>query len=129
MNTDLLALLGVGLVAFVLQYVPGLDLTKKAGLSWGIGNREHPPDPAPWAARAQRAQKNLLENLPHFTIVVLVAQLAHQADDLTATASLVYLGARITHAIVYTAGITVVRTIAFYTGVAAEAAIVYAIFT
>src|ERR1700754_3583673 len=110
MNTDLLALLGVGLIAFVLQFVPGLDLTKKAGLAWGVGNREDPPEPAPWSARASRAQKNLLENLPHFTIVVLVAQIAHQADDLTATASLVYLGARVVHAIVYVAGITVVRT-------------------
>jgi uncharacterized MAPEG superfamily protein len=129
MSTDLYVLLGVGLLAFVLQMIPGLGFVQKAGLAWGAGNRDDAPKRDPWAERADRAHRNLMENLPHFAIVVLVAQITGQADDLTATACLVFLGARITHAIVYIAGITHVRTVAFYAGVAAEVAIAYAILT
>ena len=127
MSTDLLVLLGVGLLAFVQQMLPGLGFVQKAGLAWGAGNRDAPPKRDPWAERAARAHANLMENLPHFIILVLVAHITHQADALTATACLVFLGARIAHAALYVAGITHVRTVAFYAGVGAEFAIAYAI--
>ena len=129
MSQDLFALLGVGLLAFVLQMLPGIALMPKAGLAWGVGNRDATPEPPPWGARAARAHKNLMENLPHFTMLVLVAELAHEADVVTGLACLVFLGARVAHAAVYIAGVTVIRTIAFYTGVAAELVIAYAILT
>ncbi len=129
MTTDLYVLLGLGLLAFALQMLPGTSrVAGPKGLAWGIGNREDPPPLPPWAARMQRAHANLMENLPHYVIVVLVAQLSGHAGDVTATACLVYLGARVAHAVTYSAGITYVRTIAFYAGVAAEIAIVTQIF-
>jgi len=129
LSTDLWALLALGLLAFVLQMLPGLPAAAEpGGMAWGVGNRDTPPPLPPWAQRARRAHANLMENLPHYVIVVLVAQVSGHANGTTAMASLVYLGARITHAIVYTAGITYVRTIAFYVGVAAEIAIVSQIF-
>lgn len=128
MTTDLYALLGVGLLAFVLQMLPGLSPMQQKGLAWGFGNRADTPPLAPWAARAQRAHANLMENLPHYTIVVLVVHVTAHANAVTAMASLVYLGARITHAVVYVAGITYVRTIAFYVGLGAEIAIASQLF-
>jgi uncharacterized MAPEG superfamily protein len=130
MTTDLYVLCALGLLAFVLQMLPGIPRTAQpGGLAWGIGNREGPEQIPPWAARTRRAHANLLENLPHYTIVVLALQVSDRANALTATASLVYLGARIAHAIVYAAGITYIRTIAFYVGVAAEIAIASQLFT
>jgi uncharacterized MAPEG superfamily protein len=129
MTTDLYVLLAVALLAFVLQMVPGIPRSlQPGGLDWGIGNRDAPEPLSPWAARTRRAHANLMENLPHYAIVVLVLHASGRANALTATASLVYLGARIAHAIVYAAGITYVRTIAFYVGVAAEIAIASQLF-
>lgn len=129
MTTDLLVLCALGLLAFVLQMVPGTSRVAKAGIGYGVGNREDPPPFAPWAARTQRAHANLLENLPHYVIVVLVAHVSGHANATTASASLVYLAARVTHAIVYALGITYVRTAAFYVGLAAELAIASQLFS
>lgn len=127
MTTDLYALLGLGLLAFVLQMLPGLPAASKpGGMAWGLGNRDDPLPP--WADRARRAHANLMENLPHYVIVVLVVAITGHANGTTAIASLVYLGARIAHAVVYAAGITYVRTIAFYAGVAAEIVIASQLF-
>ena len=124
MTTDLLVLLGLGLLAFVLQMLPGASRIRgPGGLAWGIGNRENPPPMPAWAERLQRAHANLMENLPHYVIVVLVAQVTGHTNGTTAMAGLVYLGARVAHAVTYGLGITYVRTIAFYAGLAAEIAI------
>jgi uncharacterized MAPEG superfamily protein len=129
-TTDLSVLCLLGLLAFVLQMLPGAPAAfAPGGMQWGVGNRETPPELPPWAARTRRAHANLMENLPHYVIVVLVAHVSGHANGTTATASLVYLGARIAHAIMYGLGITYVRTIAFYTGVAAEIVIVTQLFT
>lgn len=129
MTTDLYVLALLGALAFVLQNAAGVSrFVKPGGLAWGIGNREQADPLEPWAARADRAHKNLLENLPHYSMIVLVVAVAGRADAVSATASLVYLGARIAHAIVYTAGITYVRTAAYYTGIAAELVIASRLF-
>lgn len=130
MTTDLYVLLGLGLIAFVLQMLPGTArFAQPGGMAWGVGNRDDAPPLPAWAARTQRAHANLLENLPHYVVVVLVAHVSGHANATTALASLVYLGARIAHAIVYALGITYVRTVAFYVGLAAEIAIASQIFS
>lgn len=130
MTTDLLVLCALGLLAFVLQMLPGTArFARPGGLAWGIGNRDDPPPLPPWAGRAQRAHANLMENLPHYVIVVLVVHLTGHTGATTALASLVYLGARVTHAVVYAAGITYVRTAAFYVGLGAELVIASRLFT
>lgn len=129
MTTDLYVLLALGVLAFVLQLLPGTSRMEKGGLAWGIGNRDDPPPLPPWAARTQRAHANLMENLPHYVLVVLVAHVSGHASPITASASLAYLAARVAHAIVYAAGITYVRTIAFYSGVTAELVIAAQIFS
>lgn len=129
MTTELSVLLALGLLAFVLQMLPGsARFARPGGLAWGVGNRDDPPPLPSWAARAQRAHANLMENLPHYVIVVLVAQIAGRTSEVTALASLVYLGARVTHAVVYAAGITYVRTAAFYVGLGAEVVIASQLF-
>lgn len=77
-----------------------------------------PPDPA-WAQRAQRAHANAIENLAVFAPLVLVAAAIGVSTAATVFAAKLYLLARIVHYCVYAAGIPVVRTLAFVTGVAA----------
>lgn len=62
----------------------------------------------------------MLENLPHFSVLVLVAVLADGTNQLTAGGAWVFFVARLVHATVYIAGIPYLRTAAFFAGVAAE---------
>ena len=74
----------------------------------------------PWADRMMRAHQNAVENLVIFAPLVLALQLAGIRSSLTVTACLVYFFARLTHYLVFTLGVPVVRILAFATGVVAQ---------
>lgn len=77
-----------------------------------------------WAQRAIRAHANAVENLAVFVPAVLVAHLLNISTPATQTAVVVYFAARLVHYIVYTAGIPVVRTLAFLAGWCAQIVII-----
>lgn len=90
---------------------------------WGLGTflNNYPegfPAKAPeqplWAARAQRAHLNLVETMPAFIAVVVVAALTPNVDAGSAATigawAQIFFFARIAHAIVYIAGIPFLRT-------------------
>lgn len=64
-----------------------------------------------------------MENLAPFAAIVLAAVAAEKTNHLTALAAFVFFAARAFHAVVYTLGIPVLRTLAFQTGWAAQIAI------
>ena len=66
-----------------------------------------------WAARAQRAHLNLLQNLAPFAILVLVAQVSGKANATTALGETIFLWARVAHAAICIAGIKYLRTLVF----------------
>ncbi len=74
----------------------------------------------PWADRMMRAHQNAVENLVIFAPLVLALQLVGITSALTVTACLVYFFARLTHYVVFTLGIPVLRVLAFATGVVAQ---------
>ncbi len=77
------------------------------------------PQPA-WAERAKQAHANAVENLVVFAALVLALEVLKAGNALTATAAAVYFWARLAHFVVYTAGIPVVRTLAFVAGWAVQ---------
>lgn len=85
--------------------------------SWGLmpalGYPKDPPAMSPFAQRSYRAHMNLVENLPVFASLVLVAHLAGIEDSLVTWGALLFFWARVVHAIVHVAGIPIVRTLAF----------------
>ncbi|MEQ1507613.1 MAG: MAPEG family protein [Myxococcota bacterium] len=83
-------------------------------------NRDDRPTAA-WADRLMAAHANAVENLVVFAPLVLVAHAVGATGPATAGAAAVYFFARVTHAVVYTAGIPVARTLAFVAGFAAQA--------
>jgi uncharacterized MAPEG superfamily protein len=129
-TSDLAALVLTGLLSLLLALLPGTARVLRGEVSWGLGNRESPPpgDP-PWVGRAQRAHLNLLENLPLFTILVLVLHVLGRNDATTALASWVFLVARVAHAIIYMAGVTLVRTLVFSVSLAAEVILAFRVWT
>jgi uncharacterized MAPEG superfamily protein len=117
MTTELfwltLVLSAVALMPF--PYV--LDRLISRGLLQTMANPT-PNDPplAPWAQRAQRAHVNAIENLVVFAPAVLVVHLVEIGNHTTAFACQLYFFSRLVHYVVYTAGIPIVRTLAFFAG-------------
>jgi uncharacterized MAPEG superfamily protein len=87
-------------------------------------NRDSVPEPTGAAGRGLRAHRNLIENLVPYAAVVLTAQALCVSTPVTVIASLVFLAARIIHALSYLAGITGIRTLAYNAGLLATLAIV-----
>ena len=81
------------------------------------------PPHAAWAERSIAAHRNAVENLAVFAPLVLVSVAVDAANPMTAMASMAYFFARLVHFAVYTAGVPVIRTLAFVAGFAAQAII------
>lgn len=80
-----------------------------------------------WAQRAMKAHTNAVENLAIFVPAVLIAHALAISTPATRGAVIVYFFARLVHFIVYTAGVPVVRTLAFAVGWAAQIVILASI--
>lgn len=88
------------------------------------------PDDKPqsaWAQRAQRAHVNAVENLVVFATLVAAAQFAGISTHLTVLGCIIYFWSRAAHYIVYTLGISGLRTLAFLGGVAGQVLIAIAL--
>lgn len=83
---------------------------------------------APWAVRMMAAHTNAVENLVIFAPLTLAVVIASKTGPVTATAALVYFIARAAHVVIYTAGIPLLRTIAFTAGWCASMAMAAALF-
>ena len=121
MTTDLVMLVWTALLCLL---VPALYLIGRAqapgGMAWAFGNRETTLAAAPWVGRAERAHRNLVENLGPFAVLVLVANVSGRADAATALGATLFFWARLGHVVVYTAGLVGVRTAVFFVGTAGE---------
>ena len=71
---------------------------------------------ADWAYRLANAHRNALENLVVFAPLALSVQVLGVATSTTAAASAVFFVTRVAHAFIYTFGIPLLRTIAFFVG-------------
>ncbi len=129
MTTDLMMLVWTGVLSLL---IPSIYLVGRAqtpgGMEWALGNRAEPLQMPEWAARAQRAHANLVENLAPFAILVLIAHLTGKANGWTALGAQLFFWARVAHVIVYTAGLIGVRTAVFFVGTAGELLILVQLF-
>ena len=80
-----------------------------------------------WAQRAIRAHQNAVENLVIMVPAVLIAHALNISTPATRAAVVVYFFARLVHFLVYTAGIPVVRTLAFAVGWGAQLLIIISV--
>ena len=126
MTTDLTMLTATAVLTGLLVNPYGLAMWTLWPVREILGNRDNLPPPLPaWAERAQRAQRNMLENFPHFAVLVLVAHAAGLANYQTALGATIFFWARLTHAVVYTTGIWQLRAAAFFAGWAGECLIIF----
>jgi uncharacterized MAPEG superfamily protein len=71
---------------------------------------------SPWAERARAAHSNAVENLVVFAPAALAVHALNLGNATTDLACALYFFARLAHFLVYSAGIPVVRTLAFFAG-------------
>jgi len=101
------------ILTFVMIIVAGSGKGRywtPSGLLFGMGNRDDYPEAAPWAARADRAAKNMMESMLLFAALVVAAQGMGVANDATTLGATLFFWARVLYFPIYVAGITWVRT-------------------
>jgi uncharacterized MAPEG superfamily protein len=113
MTPELTYLVWSAVLTFVLVLIAVSGATLEVGLAKLAANREGMPEFTGWAGRAQRAHRNMLENLILFAILVLVAKAAGVHNPMTILGAQLFFWGRVAHAIIYIAGIPWLRTAAW----------------
>ncbi len=115
-----------------LMWIPYiLDRIMVRGLMGAMANPSPTDKPqSPWAQRLMAAHVNAVENLVVFAPLVLAAQdlNVNISTPMTAIACMLYFWSRLAHAVVYTLGIPVLRTLAFAGGFVAQVLVALVLF-
>lgn len=106
------------LALYVVQIF--LQETSRFGFDvWGIvGNRDKLPEMSVVAGRLDRAKNNMLEALPIFLALALVALIKGDDTSRVAHAALIFLVARVVYVPAYVSGIPMLRSLAWLAGIA-----------
>ena len=123
MTAELSLLAWSAVLMFVQAMVPAMILTLSRGLPLAAGNRENWPAAEGLCGRAQRAHHNMVENLPIFAALVLVAHVGGVSNDITLLGAQLFFWARLVYAAVYIAGVPWVRTLVWFVSVVGMAMI------
>lgn len=118
MRPELSLLVWAVVLTFVLVLIAVQGAMMQVGFPTLASNREGFPELKGWAGRAQRAHRNLLENLILFAALVIVAVLTNKTNSTTLLGAQLFFWARIVHAAVYIAGIPYVRTLTWFVSIA-----------
>jgi len=120
MTTPFWCLLITVLIPFFIAGTTGFLKNRDLG---SLDN-EHPRDqaaefaPSSVGRRAVAAQQNAWEALAVFTVAVVVAHLAGAAEGASAIAAMVFVVARIAHAVFYIGGLATLRSGVFLVAIA-----------
>jgi uncharacterized MAPEG superfamily protein len=117
-------------ILYVLQVLLGaLAADLKNGIAWGLGNRENIPELEGWGGRAQRAYVNMAESLLPFACLVLIAYSLDRTGEWSVLGAEIFLLSRLAYAVLYVAGIKVLRSLAYFGGLAGMTLIIVQLFS
>jgi len=128
MKPELMYLAWAVALAFAQMLIAVSGATLQVGLPTLAGNREGLPPCTGWAGRAQRAHRNMLENLVLFAALVLIAVVAGKTNATTLLGAQLFFWARLAYALVYLAGIPWLRTLLWFASVVGLALIFFQLF-
>lgn len=114
LTTIILLVLALYMVQLFLQETSrfGFDL-------WGIvGNRDNLPERSVVAGRLDRAKNNMLEALPIFLALALLALVKGGDTSEVAHAASIFLIARVVYVPAYVSGVPMLRSLVWLVGVA-----------
>ena len=110
MSLELTVLVWSVALAFIQMLVAASGAILQFGLPDLAGNRENLPPATSWAGRAQRAHRNMLENLVLFAVLVLVTEITNKNNAMTGLGVQVFFWARVIYAVIYVIGLPWLRT-------------------
>jgi uncharacterized MAPEG superfamily protein len=113
MTLEMMYLLWSAALTLVIAIVAVSGAYFQVGLPKLAGNRDDLPEITGWAGRASRAHANMLENLPLFAILVLVAKAIGVSNGATILGAELFFWGRVAHAALYIAGVPWARTAAW----------------
>ena len=93
-------------------------MLKTRGIVNAGGNRDDLPEPSALAGRADRAAKNMLENLVLFTALLAAARMGNGDQDRIVLGARIFFWARVAYFPIYLAGIKHIRTVVWAVGIA-----------
>jgi uncharacterized MAPEG superfamily protein len=113
-----------------LLWIPYMiNRSQVRGLASTLANPSRNDKPqAEWANRMMFAHDNAVENLVIFAPLVLILNAIDYSTKWTVLACAVYFWSRVAHLIVYTLGVSILRTLTFLIGFFAQAVLALAIF-
>jgi uncharacterized MAPEG superfamily protein len=129
MMTEMTALVGSALLTWLMLATASLLRSKgwtTPGMRIAFGNRDDVPEPSPLAGRADRAARNMLENLAIFTALLVAAQIAGKLSTQTQLDASLFFWARLAYWPCYLAGIVYLRTAIWLVSIVGVAMIVAA---
>ena len=115
------------LLTWVMLLVASLVRTNgwtSRGLLFAFGNRDDLPEASALAGRAERAARNMLENLVLFAALVLTAHAVAPLHPRATVGAAIFFWARLAYAPIYWAGLRYLRTGVWAVSVAGLAMIV-----
>ena len=113
MTPDLELLVWSTALTLVQAVIAAFGALQQVGLPALAGNRAGLPALEGWAGRAQRAHRNMLENLVLFAVLVVAASIVGKLNATTALGAQLFFWGRLVYAPIYILGIPWVRTAAF----------------
>lgn len=129
MTTDARILIYSAFLTWLMLVVAALlrtrGLTPK-GIGDAFGNRQNLPEPSPLAGRADRAAKNMLENLVLFVALLVAAHIGDAAQHRIDLGARIFFYARLAYLPIYLAGITYLRTAVWLVSLVGLAIIAFA---
>ena len=128
MPIELICLLVLALWSLFLNHLPALARLSKAGVDWGLSNREMMPEVDAWVGRADRAQRNHHDNLAMIGVILLMAVILQKTDAITQIAALVILVTRMAHGVFYILGIGLLRSLSYAVSILALFTVVWRLF-
>ena len=117
MKPEMLLLLWAVVLMFVQMLIAAQGAFMQVGLTMLAGNRENLPVLTGWAGRAQRAHRNMMENMVLFVALVLLVIAAGKTNQMTVLGAELFFWARVAYALIYLAGWPWVRTLAWFVSV------------
>lgn len=118
MSLEMYLLLWTVALTFIEVVVAVLLASTQVDMATLAGNRDAPVELTALAGRAQRAHRNMLESLPLFIALALIAQVTHNTGGLMALGASLFFWGRFVHWLVYLAGIPWLRTLVWLVSMA-----------
>lgn len=116
MSVEISMLVYATALLIVLVLIQATVGVQAQGLQPMAGSRDDLPPPKPFQARTKRCVDNHREGLTMFAPLVIAAALTHVSNSWTVLGAELFFYSRVVHAVLYLAGVPMIRPLAWAVG-------------